>query len=82
MAFTEQGVAMLSSVLKGDRAILVNIQIMRTFTKLRSMLAGNVELQKKIDVMEAKYDKQFQVVFEAIKQLLTEEEKPKQKIGF
>ena len=82
MAFAEQGVAMLSSVLKSDRAIQVNIQIMRTFTRLREMLAGHKDLQKKIEDMEAKYDKQFRMVFEAIKQLLSEKEKPKKKIGF
>lgn len=82
MAFTEQGVAMLSSALKSKRAVQVNIQIMRTFTRLREMLAGHKDLQKKIEDMEAKYDKQFRVVFEAIKQLLQEEEKPQRKIGF
>jgi hypothetical protein len=82
MAFTEQGVSMLSSVLKSDRAILVNIQIMRTFTRLREMLAGHKQLEKKIEAMEEKYDKQFRVVFEAIKQLLTEDKKPRQRIGF
>jgi hypothetical protein len=82
MAFTEQGVSMLSSVLKSDRAILVNIQIMRTFTRLREMLAGHKELAKKIEAMEEKYDEQFRVVFEAIKQLLKDDEKPKKKIGF
>jgi nicotinamide riboside kinase len=82
MAFTEQGVAMLSSVLKSDRAIQVNIQIMRIFTRLRQMLAGHKDLQKKIEAMEEKYDEQFRMVFEAIKQLLKEDEKPKKKIGF
>ena len=82
MAFTEQGVAMLSSVLNSKRAIQVNIQIMWTFTRLREMLAGHKDLQKKIDEMESKYDKQFRVVFEAIKQLLKEEKNPKRKIGF
>ena len=82
MAFTVQGVAMLSSVLNSKRAIQVNIQIMRTFTRLREMLAGHKDLQKKIEDMEAKYDKQFRVVFEAIKLLFSEEEKPKQRIGF
>ena len=82
MAFTEQGVAMLSSVLKINRAIQVNIQIMRTFTKLREMLADHKDLQKKIEAMEAKYDEQFSRIFEAIKQLLTEEDKPKKRIGF
>jgi hypothetical protein len=82
MAFTEQGVAMLSSVLNSKRAIQVNIQIMRTFTRLRQMLAGHEELQKKIEAMESKYDEQFQIVFTAIKQMLHEDEKPKKKIGF
>lgn len=79
--FTEQGVAMLSSVLNSDRAILVNIQIMRAFTKLREMLVSHADLKKKIEDMEKKYDKQFQIVFEAIKQLL-ELDKPTKKIGF
>jgi CHASE3 domain sensor protein len=64
------------------RAILVNIQIMRIFTRLRQMLAGHEELKNKIEKMEEKYDEQFQIVFQAIKQMLSEEEKPKQKIGF
>jgi len=82
MAFTEQGVAMLSSVLNSDRAIQVNIQIMRAFTKLRRMLETHKELKKKLEEMEKKYDEQFQIVFEAIKQLITEDEKPKKKIGY
>ena len=82
MAFTEQGVAMLSSVLRSDRAVQVNIQIMRTFYKLRKLLSTHEDLKKKIESMEKKYDQQFQVVFEAIKQLIDEESKPKKKIGF
>ncbi len=82
MAFTEQGVSMLSSILKSDRAIQVNIQIMRIFSQFRQMLAGHKELKKEVDAMEKKYDKQFRVVFEAIKQLLKDDEKPKHKIGF
>ena len=82
MAFTEHGVAMLSSVLKSDRAIQVNIQIMRAFTQLREMLATHKGLQRKIDEMESKYDEQFRIVFEAIKQLIDTEIKPKRKIGF
>ena len=82
MAFTEQGVAMLSSVLKSDRAIQVNIQIMRAFTQLRKMLSTHEDLKRKIESMEKKNDEQFQIVFEAIKQLLSEEDKPKKKIGF
>jgi phage regulator Rha-like protein len=82
MAFTEQGVAMLSSVLNSKRAIQVNIQIIKTFVKLRQMLATHEDLRRKIEDMEAKYDAQFRIVFQAIKQLLSEEEKPKKKIGF
>jgi phage regulator Rha-like protein len=81
-AFTEQGVAMLSSVLNSERAVQVNIQIMRAFTKLRQMLATNADLRRKIEDMEQKYDQQFRVVFDAIKLLLEAEEKPKPKIGF
>jgi DNA repair protein RadC len=80
MAFTEQGVAMLSSVLKSDRAIQVNIQIMRAFTQLRQMLSTHEELREKIEAMGKKYDQQFTVVFDAIKQLLELETKPKRKI--
>ncbi len=77
MAFTEQGVAMLSSVLKSKRAIQVNIQIIRAFTRLRQMLLTHEDLKRKIDSMEEKYDQQFQIVFEAIKQLLETDAKPK-----
>ncbi len=82
MAFTEQGVAMLSSVLKSEQAIEVNIAIMRAFVQMRQMLAGHEQLRKKIEEMETKYDEQFSVVFEAIRQLLEDDEKPKRKIGF
>jgi len=82
MAFTEQGVAMLSSVLNSDRAIQVNIQIMRAFTKLREMLSTHEDLRRKVEAMERKYDRQFKVVFDAMKQLIDIESKPKQKIGF
>ena len=82
MAFTEQGVAMLSSVLNSKRAIQANIQIMRAFTMLRTMLLTHDDLRRKIEDMEAKYDKQFRIVFQAIKQLLKEDDKPKRKIGF
>ncbi len=81
-AFTEQGVAMLSSVLRSERAIHVNIQIMRTFTKLREILASHKDLQKKIEDMEKKYDQQFKIVFDAIKALLTVPESKAKKIGF
>ncbi len=73
---------MLSSVLTSERAIFVNIQIMRAFTKFRRMLASHEDLRKKIEEMEEKYDEQFQLVFEAIKQLLVADETPKRKIGF
>ena len=80
--FTEQGVAMLSTVLRSRRAISVNIQIMRAFTQLREMLSTHEDLRRKIEDLESKYDQQFTVVFEAIKQLLTTEIRPKRKIGF
>ena len=81
-AFTEQGVAMLYSVINSERAIQVNIQIMRTFTQLRNMLATHEDLKHKIEAMENKYDEQFRIVFEAITQLLEVDEKPKKKIGY
>ena len=81
-AFTEQGVAMLSSVLKSERAIDVNIEIMRAFSKLRQMLSTHKEFKKKIDSMEKKYDENFKIVFEALKQLLDTDDKPKRRIGF
>lgn len=81
-AFTENGVAMLSSVLNSERAITVNIQIMRTFTRIREMIATHKDLQKKIMEMEKKYDHQFKIVFDAIKQLLATPESKKRKIGF
>lgn len=80
--FTEQGVAMLSSVLNSKRAIQVNIQIMRTFTQIRKMLISHKDLREKLDVMEKRYDKQFKVVFEALRLLFKEDEKPKKQIGF
>ena len=80
--FTEQGVAMLSSILRSERAIQVNIQIMRTFTKIRELLATNQELKEKIEKLENKYNQQFKTIFEAIQLLVKEEEKPKRKIGF
>ena len=81
-AFTEQGVAMLSSVLNSERAIQVNIQIIRIFTSLRRILVHYKDLKEKIEKMERKYDGQFQAVFEAIKRLIQEEEKPKKIMGF
>ncbi len=81
-AFTELGVAMLSSVLNSERAIQANIQIMRTFMKLRQWYASNRHLRKRIDEIEKKYDYQFKIVFDTIRKLIVEEEKPKHKIGF
>ena len=82
MAFTEQGVAMLSSVLKSPRAVQVNIAIMRTFVQLREMLAGNAQLARKLEELEKKYDRQFKVVFDAIRQLMTPPETKRKQIGF
>jgi len=81
-AFAENGIAMLSSVLNSKRAIQVNIQIMRTFAKLREMIASHKDLTRKLNDLEKKYDGQFQIVFEAIRQLIEQPEKPKRKIGF
>lgn len=83
LAFTEHGILMLSSVLNSEKAIQVNIQIMRAFTQLRRMLLTNRDLKRKIEEMERKYDKQFSIVFQAIKQLLEPPApKPKPPIGF
>ena len=73
---------MLSSVLRSERAIQVNIQIMWAFTNIRQMLLTHEDLKRKIESMEKKYDQQFQIVFEAIKQLLEPNQKPKKRIGF
>ncbi len=82
MAFTEQGVAMLSSVLRSPRAVQVNIAIMRIFVRLRKMLLSNAELARKLNALEKKYDAQFKIVFDAIRELMTPPEKPKRRIGF
>lgn len=81
-AFTEQGVAMLSSVLRSKRAIEVNIMIMRAFVKLRKMISTHKDLARKLAELEKKYDSQFKVVFDALRQLIEVEEKPKRKIGY
>ena len=82
-AFTEQGVAMLSSVLRSPRAVQVNIAIMHAFVKLREILATHRDLARRLDEMESKYDKQFRVVFDAIRQLMmAPPEKPRRRIGF
>ena len=84
-AFTEQGVAMLSSILRSERAVQVNIQIMRTFVKLREIISTHKELAQKLKELELKietHDENIAAIFEAINQLLAPEEKPKRKIGF
>jgi phage regulator Rha-like protein len=81
-AFTEQGVAMLSSVLNSKRAVLVNIEIMRAFVRLREILATHKDLARKLEELEQKYDKQFQIVFEAIRQLMAPSDSPKRRVGF
>ena len=80
--FTEHGVAMLSSVLNSERAVQVNIQIMRAFIRMRQLLTSQKGLMQKILAMEKKYDENFQIVFRAIRQLMKEEERPKHQIGF
>jgi GAF domain-containing protein len=81
-AFTEQGVAMLSSVLSSPRAVQVNIAIMRAFVRLRELLLTNADLARKLAALEAKYDSQFKVVFDAIRQLMTPPDPPRRRIGF
>ena len=81
-AFTEQGVAMLSSVLKSKRAAQVNIEIMRAFVRLRQLIASNKELAKRLDELEKKYDSQFKVVFDAIRELMTPVDPKPTRIGF
>jgi hypothetical protein len=85
-AFTEQGIAMLSSVLRSPRAVEVNIAIMRTFVQLRRLMDSNRNLARKIEAMENKYDEQFAAVFDAIKRLIAEDQtrtaRPKRRIGF
>jgi len=81
-AFTEQGVAMLSSVLRSERAVRVNIEIMRAFVRMRQMLAAHAELARKLDALEKKYDAQFKVVFDAIRRLMAPPQPPRGKIGF
>ena len=81
-AFTEQGVAMLSTVLRSPRAIAVNIEIMRAFVRLRLILASNKDLARRLDQLEAKTDAKFKVVFEAIRELMTPPEPKRRPIGF
>lgn len=81
-AFTEQGVAMLSSILTSTRAVSVNIEIMRAFVRLRHLIESNKDMARRIDELEKKYDERFAVVFRAIKQLMEPPEKPKKRIGY
>lgn len=81
-AFSEQGIAMLSSVLRSSKAIKVNIEIMRAFVRLREMLASNAELARKLVEMEKRYDKQFKIVFDAVRQLMTPPSPRAKPIGF
>ena len=81
-AFTEQGVAMLSGVLKSPRAVAVNIEIMRAFVQLRGMLAYNAALSRKLAALERRYDEQFKIVFDAIRQMMAPPEPKKRRIGF
>lgn len=81
-AFTEQGVAMLSSVLNSPRAVQVNIEIMRLFVRLREMLTADADMARKLAALEQKYDGQFKIVFAAIRGLMAEHTKPKREIGF
>ncbi len=82
IVFTEQGVAMLSAVLKSKRAVAVSIQIVRTFVKLREILSTHTKLREKVELMEDKYDKSFKVVFQMIARLMKEDAQPKKRIGF
>ena len=81
-AFSEQGVAMLSSVLHSPRAVQVNVEIMRSFVRLRRILASNAELAERLESLEQKYDDQFRVVFDAIRQLMSADAVEKESIGF
>lgn len=81
-AFTEQGVAMLSSVLQSKRAIRVNVEVMRAFVRLRNLIGHNRELARRIDALESKYDRQFKVVFDAIRELMAPPPVPRRRIGF
>ncbi len=81
-AFTEQGVAMLSSVLRSPRAVRVNIELMRAFVRLRQMLVSNAELVKQLDELERKYDAQFRTVFDAIRELMAPAPAAQRRIGF
>ena len=82
LVFTEQGIAMLSTVLNSERAIQVNIEIMRAFVRLRELVATHKDLARKLEALEKRYDAQFRVVFDAIRELMKPPESKKRKIGF
>ena len=82
LAFTQEGVAMLSSMLRSPRAVRVNIEIMRAFVRLRSLLAAHADLAQRLDEIESRYDEQFRAVFDAIRELMTPPEPPRGEIGF
>lgn len=81
-AFTEQGVAMLSGIIHSERAINVNITIMRAFVKMREYLDENKDLKKKLETLELKYDQQFKIVFDSLRQLLEQKSKPRNRVGY
>jgi hypothetical protein len=81
-AFSEQGVAMLSSVLRSERAVQVNIQVVRTFVKLRAILASHEQLARKLAALESRYDAQFRSVFDAIRELMSPDRTSRRSIGF
>jgi hypothetical protein len=81
-AFTEQGVAMLSSILRSERAVRVNIEIMRVFVRLRQVMSTQADLVRRLDELEQRYDGQFKAVFDALRQLVAPPERPRRKIGF
>ncbi len=81
-AFTEQGVAMLSSVLRSKQAVAVNMEIMRAFVRIRELIAGRQDLILRLDALEARYDAQFRSVFDAIRALISDEDRPRRRIGF
>ena len=82
LAFTQEGVAMLSSILRGERAVSVNIEIMRAFVRLRSLLGAHTELARRMNELEHRYDEQFRAVFDAIRELMTPPEPLRKQIGF
>jgi len=81
-AFTEQGVAMLSGVLRSERAVRVNVEIMRAFVQLRRMVVEHGDLARRLDTLEGKYDRRFRIVFDAIRRLMAAPQPSKRKIGF